>query len=41
VVATLAEQLTAVVFEMSNQVSALQALTFSSSRITSGPDASS
>ena len=39
VVATLAQQLAAVFFEMSNQVSALQALTFSGSRITSGPGA--
>jgi len=41
VVASLTQQLAAVLFEMSNQVSALQALTFSSSRITSGPGASS
>lgn len=41
VVATLAQQLAVVLFEMSNQVSALQALTFSGSRITSGPKASS
>ena len=41
VVATLAQQLAAMFFEMSSQVSALQALTFSGSRITSGPGASS
>ena len=41
VVAALTQQLTALFFEMSNQVSALHALTFSGSRITSGPDASS
>ena len=41
VVATLTQQLAAMFFEMANQVSALQALTFSGSRITSGPSASS
>ena len=41
VVATFAQQLAAMFFEMSNQVSALQALTFSGSRITSAPGASS
>jgi hypothetical protein len=41
VVATLTQQLAALLFQMSNQVSALQALTFSGSRITSGPGASS
>ena len=40
VVATLTQQLAAMFFEMSNQVSAFQALTVSGSRITSVPGAS-